>query len=253
VQNRVKRSVLTAFCLSVLIPFGGLFYVHRVLDGLLCTLMTVGILIMAQCFELFHSFQTMIVCLGLMALLWFRSLVVALFRARCGLTPEEAQHDIGPWVAAWLLVLHLAPDVAGFDVGLYGVRDQSMEPVLKQGEFALGTRTFSSTSLTGRLVVLEGENGQLLIRKVLAVSGDVLEARGRVLFRNGQKVGPLPEGGLPGLALIWQVPDRSVYVMAENSMPSGQSVGQVVALHSLRACLLHLCWSGDISRLGAEL
>ena len=63
-EARAKRSVLTAFLLSVLAPCSGLLYVHRPVRALVCLLFLLAAVTAATNVELLASWKGLLGCLA---------------------------------------------------------------------------------------------------------------------------------------------------------------------------------------------
>lgn len=252
-EARARRSVLSAFLLGVLLPGSGLLYVHKPLRALLCALCFFGTAAAAAALDLLADFHGLLACLGLAGAVWLYALLASMLLARKGLTPENAQHDIGPWIAAFLLLVYVTvwlADTSGYTG--YAVSEQAMSPVLEPGDYALGRRTDRNyTPAVGDLVVFTDRrgDGRTYIRRVAAVSGDVVEMRNGLLFRNGGEEKGVALAGLPGGVSSLVVPEHSVLLAAQDAAAAWN--GSMAPVDALSARLLYIYWSAQRERLGA--
>lgn len=251
-EARAKRSVLTAFLLSVLAPCSGLLYVHRPVRALVCLLFLLAAVAAATSVDLLASWDAMLVCLAVGGAAWLYALLASLLLARKGLTLDEARHDIGPWIVAYLALFFLLAWVAdrpGYTG--YRVTGEDMEPALAPGDYVLTRRvdTQDEAPRPGELVVYvdEGGDGQAYIRRLAAVGGDVLDIRNGMLRRNGTdtdiRLDALP-GGVPALV----VPAQGVLLTADSG--EGPWHNRLAPESHVRSRLLYIYWSADLSRLG---
>lgn len=251
-EVRAKRSVLTAFLLSLLAPCSGLLYIHKPLRALICLLFLLAAVAAATRVDLLASWKGMLGCLAVGAIAWLYALLSSMWLARRGLTDDEARHDIGPWIVAYLalsLILAWMPDRSAYTG--YRMAGEVMEPALKSGDYVLSRRISGGDDAPrqGELVVYLDEQGDGLayIRRVAAVAGDVLDLRDGVLRRNGAdtdiRLDALPDGAS---ALV--VPPRTVLLTADSG--DGLWHNQLAPEANIRSRLLYIYWSADLSRLG---
>ena len=249
-----KRSVLTAFILSVMAPCSGLLYMHKPVRALVCLCFVLAAVTAAVSADLLASWEGLLGCLAVGGAAWLYALLNSLALARKGLTPDEAQHDMGPWIVAYLalsfVVVWMAqrPEYTG-----YRVAGESMSPTLVSGDYVLARRAsvLHDALVPGDLVLVLNEHGEsdgnVYIRRLAAVSGDVLEIHDGVLRRNGMetniRLDALPDGSHSVV-----VPDHAVLLTADSG--EGALHNQWVSQSHIRARLLYIYWSPELSRLG---
>lgn len=229
-HKQVKRGVLTALILSCLAPFSGLLYVHKAVRALIFALITLVICIGIRAFDLFASFDVLLVCISIVGALWVVATLSSMLLARKGLTPETAQADIGPWIAGYLLTITIA--VALLDTSNYkgyAISTSAMEPTLSVGDYVLSRRNPFGNGMPnpgvprpGELVVVEDAHGRSFVRRIAGLAGDILEVRDTSLFRNGEKLLEAKGVVFPGQTTLWHVPANMVFVLADN--PSNKPV-----------------------------
>lgn len=247
-----KRSVLTAFILSVMAPCSGLLYMHKPVRALVCLLFILAAVTAAVSADLLASWEGLLGCLAVGGAGWLYALLNSLLLARKGLTPDEAQHDMGPWIVAYLalsfVVVWMAqrPEYTG-----YRVTGDTMSPTLVPGDYVLTRRAgiLHNALVPGDLVLAfnEGGDGNVYIRRLAAVGGDVLEIHDGVLRRNGTDT-DIRLDALPGGVLSAMVPERAVLLTADAG--KGSLHNQWTPQSHIRARLLYIYWSEDFSRLG---
>lgn len=250
-----KRSVLTAFLLSVMAPCSGLLYMHKPVRALICLFFVLAAVAAAVGADLLASWEGLLGCLAVGGAAWLYALLNSLLLARKGLTPDEAQHDMGPWIVAYLAVsfvvvwLAQRPEYTG-----YRVAGETMAPTLMPGDYVLTRRAGSlhDAPVPGDLVIVLAESGEssggsVYIRRLAAVGGDVLEIHDGVLRRNGTdtdiRLDALPDGTHSGM-----VPDHAVLLTADSG--EGPLHNQWTPQGAIRARLLYIYWSADLARLG---
>lgn len=247
-----KRSVLTAFILSVMAPCSGLLYMHKPVRALVCLLFILAAVVAAVSADLLASWEGLLGCLAVSGAAWLAALLNSLLLARKGLTPEEAQHDMGPWIVAYLalafVVVWMAqrPEYTG-----YRVTGEAMSPTLVPGDYVLTrrARVLHDALVPGDLVIAfdESGDGNVYIRRLAAVGGDVLEIHDGALRRNGTDT-DIRLHALPGGVHSVMVPDHTVLLTADSG--NGPLHNQWTPQSHIRARLLYIYWSTDFSRLG---
>jgi signal peptidase I len=136
------------------------------------------------------------------------------------------------WVAIVVGALAVALLVKTFLIQAFYIPSGSMLPTLHLGDRVLVNKLDDDPS-RGELVVFERPEGQAddgikdLIKRVVAVGGETIEARGGVVYIDGE---PLDEpyvrtgGPTEGLSLERQtIPEGHVFVMGDNRRDSSDS------------------------------
>lgn len=145
-EARAKRSVLTAFLLSVLAPCSGLLYVHRPRARLGVSAVSAGGGDGGDQRRIVGLVEGDVGCLAVGGAAWLYALLASLLLAREGLAPDEARHDIGPWIVAYLalsFILAWVGDRPGYTG--YRVTGEAMEPALVPGDYVLARRVDAGT------------------------------------------------------------------------------------------------------------
>lgn len=251
-KGHAKRSVLTAFILSVMAPCSGLLYMHKPVRALVCLFFVLAAVAAAVSADLLASWEGLLGCLAVSGAAWLYALLSSVLLARKGLPPDEAQHDMGPWIVAYLalafMLIWLAqrPEYTG-----YRVTGETMSPTLVPGDYVLTRRVSVDNGMLtpGDLVLVRDGNGDgdVYIRRLAAVGGDVLEIHGGIVRRNGTdtdiRLDSLPDG-----AHSVVVPEHAVFLTADSR--EGLLHSQWVPQNHIRARLLYIYWSADMFRLG---
>jgi signal peptidase I len=245
---RVTRSAVAAFLMSVLMPSLGLLYVRRPIEGIVCSLISLICLVLAQLASP-PSFPVIVFFLILYALPWLYGVLVATWRARRGLSPEEAQRDMGLWIVCWLIVTLPLSAIEAIDsvpYKTYSMQSGSMEPIIRRGERVLVHMHGPTVSLRLGEVGVFTKGDIDLIRKVSGLPGDVMSYEDNTLLRNGQAVGRFANNPLPAQESAMIVPQDSFLLTVEDVN------GEASLLHknALRGKVLYIAWSKDLNRLG---
>lgn len=126
-----------------------------------------------------------------------------------------------PWVLALTIVLTVIVAVLFFAFRVLRVDGPSMEPFLQSEDRVLVTRGYPAPE-RGDIVALEapvGSGGGLIIKRVIAVSGDELEVIGDTAFVNGEVSLDAPDPIIgPDTRRLGSapVPADTVFVMGDN-------------------------------------
>lgn len=261
-EGRAKRSILTAFLLSVLAPCSGLLYVHKPVRALVCALILLAAAVSVTQWDLLRYWEGLLGVLAVGGMVWLYATLSSMLLARKGLPVQEAQHDIGPWVVAYLLFSFVGAWVMRLPAYHgYAVFSEAMAPTLEPGDYVLGRALIdparrdsaanSDVLRVGDLVVYQDAmgDGRNYIRRVGAMPGDVLELRAGSLYRNNAEQKGVALKELPGGADAWVVPSRTVLLLAGD--PSAAWHGKAVPLDDVATRLLYIYWSGELARLGS--
>lgn len=158
-----------------------------------------------------------------------------------GEEPEERPgHGIGRTALEWLAVIAcgvlIALTAQAFLVQAFWIPSESMVPTLEVGDRVLVNKLAYKTHDVnhGDLIVFERppeaaqagqENIKDLIKRVIAVSGDTIEARDGLVYVNGERVDEpyLVEGTPTDRLPLTEVPEGHVFVMGDNRTNSEDS------------------------------
>jgi signal peptidase I len=257
-ENRVKRGVLSALFISVLAPFLGLIYVHQPVRALICSLLVLALLLAETALGFCSEFTGMAAGIGFLGLLWLYSILLSMWLAFRGLSPETARQDLGPWIAGWLLVVLLCGSLSPMPYRLHAVASAHPVSPLQQGDYVVALRMRPADAANpkhairfgDRVMVRDdsGDENREYIRRVYGLPGDVLEIRGNELFRNGEGLGrggylPLPED-----AAAWVVPQKSVFLLADEEADTAMT--GFYPEKTVVDKMLYVLWSQDRSRMG---
>jgi signal peptidase I len=156
--------------------------------------------------------------------------------------PRRRGGRSGGWLRRWLEALLIAVLFMTFVATSVGIEGGSMEPTLSDGERALVPRFetwavrgglkawqpgdvvyFRSPSAAPRTLLERLTGGPFLIKRVVAVEGQLVELRRGVLMVDGRAVeagavGPLQAAVSAGPTLV---PEDHLYVLGDNRSPLG--------------------------------
>jgi len=153
---------------------------------------------------------------------------------------ERPGHGIGRTVLEWLAVIAcgvlIALTAQAFLVQAFWIPSESMVPTLEVGDRVLVNKLAYETHDVnhGDLIVFERppdaaqagqENIKDLIKRVIAVGGDTIEARDGLVYVNGERIHePYLVDGTPTDNLqLTPVPEGHVFVMGDNRTNSEDS------------------------------
>ncbi len=258
---KVKRSVLSAIGISLLTPFLGLIYVHKPLRALICAFLILGAAATEAVLGVCSTWPGFAAALGFVCAVWLYSVLAAARAARKGLTPEEACHDIGPWIVAWALVLVVAGVLADpFPYRMYEMSSLRMHPAIREHEYVVGRKVLPGgreralpleNLKMGDIVAVQDPQGVHRLRRVLGLAGDVLELRDGALWRNGENARPAGRLTLPGGQAQWVVPGRTIFVSEDNEAPPNDTA-TVYETRDVIAKMLYVVWSDQPGRIGVS-
>ena len=131
--------------------------------------------------------------------------------------PSLAQ-DILALLIKIFVILTVLMILFTFLFGLFGVKDMSMQPTVKEGDIVLFYR-LQKDYVASDLVVLEYD-GQKQLRRVLAVAGDTVDITGDGLFLNGSYIATENTQEIllyeEGIEFPITVPDGHVFVLGDH-------------------------------------
>jgi signal peptidase I len=104
-------------------------------------------------------------------------------------------------------------------VGIYSIPTSSMEPTLRAGDHIVVTPYHKSIPQRGDVVVFRspGDPKELLVKRIVAVPGDLVESRQGHLFVSGQ------ESGAADAVVPQVVPANCYFVLGDNRANSFDS------------------------------
>ncbi len=259
-MNRpVKRNILSAFLLSLLIPFSGLIYTHKPLRALLCASITLLIFALESMVSIFSTWKGCAVSLTVLGFVWLYSIIASLRAAQRGLSREEACHDIGPWIVAWALAVILSIVVTiPFPYRTYDMSSLRMLPTIREGEYLVGRllavggrdKGMPPEMLQpGDIVAILDSNGVQRLRRLTGLPGDLLEIRDEKLWRNSEAIRSAENLHLPGYTAAWRIPADTYYVLEDNGNPPHDTT-TVFLREDIVAKILYVLWSADRNRIG---
>ena len=122
-----------------------------------------------------------------------------------------------------LAAVVLAVAVRSALIGIYAIPTGSMQPTLQIGDRILVTRYFWQSAQPGDVIVFRSPNEEeLLVKRIIAVGGDLIEARNGHLIVGGHAV---PEPYLPSDTMTigvspQRVPPACYFVLGDNRLDS---------------------------------
>jgi signal peptidase I len=152
---------------------------------------------------------------------------------------------------------------ARFRWRVFQVPSAAMEPTIQKGERIL-TDCHAFRPRRGSIVVYENEEGLFLVKRAVALSGDLVEIRDQELFVNGARVGEpyVVHRGYSGAVQFMDnmprttVPPGRVFALGDNrdqSYDSRQPAVGPIEESRLRCEALQILTSDDPKRGGKEL
>ena len=122
-----------------------------------------------------------------------------------------------------LAAVVLAIAVRSALIGIYAIPTGSMQPTLQIGDRILVTRYFSQSAQRGDVVVFRSPNEEeLLVKRIVAVGGDFIEARNGHLIIGGHAVSEpyLPASTVTTGVSSQRVPPDYYFVLGDNRFDS---------------------------------
>lgn len=169
-------------------------------------------------------------------------------KQRRGWLPELA---VAAAVSLALILFVVRPFVAE----AFFITSDSMAPTLLTGDRVLANKLAYRFGDPGRGDLLafegsdDGQGGQVLVKRVIATSGDTVEIRDGTLFINGepQEEPYIEAGSLPGKAQeTLKIPEGTVFVMGDNRTASMDSRDYgPIPEKDLKGRVWLLFWPGD--------
>ena len=123
----------------------------------------------------------------------------------------------------------------------------SMIPTLQDGEYVLVSKVsyLIGKPQHGDIIVFEfpgAASDQDLIKRIVGLSGDVVEVRAKVVYINGQPISEPYIAAPPNYSGSWEVPDGFLFVLGDNRndssdshawglLPVGNVVGKAILIY----------------------
>ncbi len=271
---RVLERRLLALLLSFLSPGLGQVYNQQLLRGALFYALTPAYLEGSSLLGLPHTFRGMVVHVAVGLLLFVLITIDAVRTAgRRAKTTIPSPH----WQAYILAVCMLFLTAAAFagnvipdhipGVHEYEIIADSMAPTLKKGDRVIVDMRYYNSHAPRRgdvVVIAVPPTGTLMVKRVVAVAGDVIKADPRSTMINGQTI---PEPYLGSVSdeekahaessLTFgpvTVPADQVFVLGDNRCHSLDSrYFGPIAIDQIKGKVLYFYWSPIRSRIGEEI
>ena len=143
------------------------------------------------------------------------------------------------WAESAIIALVIAALVTMLAFRVVGVSGNSMLSTLQHGDGLLMVSGFYDEPTYGDIVVVKRDNAEPLIKRVIALPGDVvaIDAETETVYLNGEKLDePYITGTTPtlyGFTGPYTVPVDSVFVLGDNRKDSHDSrdLGGIGAVH----------------------
>lgn len=271
---RVLKRSLIALLLSILSPGLGQVYNEQLLRAALFYALIPAFLEGSSVLGLLQSYRGLVAHVAVGILLFVLITIDAVWTAgRQAKTTIPSRHWQAYVLAACMLFLtvvvyarNIIPDrIPG--VHAYKVTADSMAPTIKKGDRIIVNTRYYNRHAPRRgdvVVIVTPPMGTLLVKRVVAVAGDVIKANPRTTMVNGQTI-PEPylgsvsdeEKARTELSLTFgpvTVPANHVFVLGDNRCHSLDSryFGSL-GIDQIRGKVLYFYWSPDRSRIGEEI
>jgi signal peptidase I len=173
-------------------------------------------------------------------------------------------------VAALAGILIGAMDYAAISsatIRFYKISANSMAPTIGVGDrIAADLRYYNNhTPQRGEVVLLKRPNGMLLVKRIAALGGDVVEGREGRIFVNGKPFDDRRRVEAHGMGTPMSrimgfgpetVPAEKFFVLGDNRIHSWDSRSPdfgPVDRTEIRGRVLYACWSNDLSHIGKRV
>lgn len=268
-REPLRRSLVSAAILSLIVPGFGQFYAGRRTQGvvLICCYALSSFIVWLTLVGLLPRFWMLVAAIVVLVLVYLVALVDAVMAA-AGLESYVRQPYNRWYVYAGIVVVFLAAQTiltqaaASFlrGPGYYQIPSASMAPTLRPGETLLVDVLYfrQHAPQRGDVVAFDRprQPGERSIMRVVAVSGDrVSVVRGRAVV-NGQTLNePYADLGDPAVSTDtpreWTVPADAVFVLGDNRSNSADSrLYGPVPLSSLIGRATDIVTSDNFDRVG---
>lgn len=257
--------------LSFFLPGLGQIYGNQIAKGMIWAAIIPVWIFLSSTLRLLHGFRGLVLCLTVQLIFQFFAAAEAW---RSTPQPADKSHRGGRFASVALAgVCIFAADYGAtrlVTTRMYKIHSGSMTPTIIVGDHIAADTTYyqGRTPRPGEVVLVRAPGGQLFVKRIIAVAGEVIEGKTGKVYVNGKAlIEPYiilePERVPSRLADDWQrnfgplaVPQDKFFVIGDNrdhSWDSRTPSFGPVAKGEIKGKVLYIYWSNERSRIGRKI
>ena len=133
---------------------------------------------------------------------------------------HKKKSSVMEWTRFIILILAILIIIPN-SIGITKVSGFSMSPTFQDGNIIFEEKIskYFSTPELGDVVIIGSEQGYKIVKRVMAVAGDIIEIKDGIVLVNGQVINEIMTEGISEDMAAVQVPENHIFVMGDNLEP----------------------------------
>ena len=252
-----KLRPAIAAALQLLCFGSGYVYARRPGKAVACLLcLLAGVLFLRYSGTLFDDFLVILACTLFAAVLALGVQLYSVWDVFRIVRREPP--TTGAWKRGALLVGYIAPAVcvgsllpSQIRISTYVMMNSAMTPTILTGDRLWADRRAyeEASPQVGDIVAARTPQGVTILRRVAAVSGDMVELRSDGVYRNGHREREDITAPSDSESVSLRVPENAVYLLADRGDgPDSRKLGPLSRTGMEK--IMYIYWTSDIHRIG---